>query len=87
VKSLAASHGRHIYVGIGAWRIPGTLAAKHIEDCRAAGAAGVVLYSYHYLGPNSTAADTARLSDVRASAFTAQTTTAEMPWKPEGGVR
>lgn len=87
VKSLAASHGRHIYIGIGAWRIPGALATRHIEDSRAAGAAGVVLYSYHYLGPNSTAADTARLSDIRASAFTAQTATAEMPWKQEGGER
>jgi len=85
VKSLASSHGRHIYIGIGAYRIDGTLAAKHIADCRSAGAAGVVLYSYHYLGPNSSTADTAKLAEVKASTFAEPTTTAPMAWK--GGVQ
>ncbi len=87
VKSLDASHDRHIYVGIGAWRIPGALASKHIADCRAVGAEGVVLYSYHYLGPNSTSADTAKLSDVKSSSFKDQTSTAPMAWMQEGGVQ
>jgi uncharacterized lipoprotein YddW (UPF0748 family) len=86
-KSLAASHDRHIYVGIGAWRISGALASKQIADCRAAGAEGVVLYSYHYLGPNSASGDTAKLSDVKSSSFTEQTSTAPMAWKQEGGLR
>ncbi len=87
VKSLAASHGRHVYIGIGAFRIDGVMAAKHISDCRAAGAAGVVLYSYHYLGPNSPGGERARLSDVRSAVFAERTTTAPMAWRQEGGAR
>lgn len=86
-KSLAASHDRHVYIGVGAWRIPGALAAKHITDAKAAGAPGVVLYSYHYLGPNSPKAEVSKLSDLKASVFTERTPTAPMAWLEEGGVR
>ena len=86
-KTLSASHGRHVYVGIGAWRIGGALAAKHIADCRAAGAPGVVLYSYHYLGPNSPGGERARLADLRTAAFPERTDTVPMPWKQEGAAR
>jgi len=86
-KALAASDDRHIYIGIGAWRIPGALASKQIGDCRAAGAEGVVLYSYHYLGPNSPSTDKAKLSDLTSSVFTQETPTAPMDWKQEGGLQ
>lgn len=86
-KTLSASHARHVYVGIGAWRIGGALAAKHIADCRAAGAPGVVLYSYHYLGPNSPGGERARLADLGNSAFTERAATASMPWKQEGAAK
>ena len=86
-KALAVSRDRHIYVGIGAWRIEGALASKQIADCRAAGAEGIVLYNYHYLGPNSTGTNTATLADLTSSVFTQETSTAPMAWKQEGGLR
>lgn len=86
-KALAASRDRHIYIGIGAWRIPGALASKQIADCRAAGAEGIVLYNYHYLGPNSTGTNTATLADLTSSVFTEETPTAPMAWKQEGGLQ
>ena len=56
-------------------------------ESQAAGAAGVVLYSYHYLGPNSPGGERARLSDVRSAVFAERTTTAPMAWRQEGGAR
>jgi uncharacterized lipoprotein YddW (UPF0748 family) len=78
---VAAAHQRHVYVGIGAFQIPPELAIKHIGDCRTAGAPGIVVYSYHYLGPNSPDEDCTRMSNLVGSVFAEPASVPAMPWK------
>jgi len=47
--ATAASHGRPVWAGIGAWRLPVGRAADHLAAARRAGAAGIVLFSYDSL--------------------------------------
>lgn len=47
--AVAAAHGRPVWAGIGAWRLPVGRAADHLAAARRAGAAGVVLFSYDSL--------------------------------------
>lgn len=47
--ATAAAHGRPVWAGIGAWRLPVGRAADHVAAARRAGAAGVVLFSYDSL--------------------------------------
>ncbi len=72
---------RHMYIGVGAFRLSPTLACKHIQDTREAGADGVVLYSYHYLGPNSGSATCVKMADLASSVFAQPASVPEMPWK------
>ncbi len=70
-----------MYIGVGAFRLSPTLACKHIQDTREAGADGVVLYSYHYLGPNSGSATCVKMADLASSVFAQPASVPEMPWK------
>lgn len=71
--ALRASAGRPMYIGIAGWLLQPQLALKQIEDARQAGAQGVVLFSYGYLGPNSKDAKCIKGPDL-APAFPAQST-------------
>lgn len=81
LKLLSSAKERHVYIGIGAYRISPQLAIKHIKDARAAGAIGLVLYSYHYLGPNSPVGSHTRLADLSGSVFAEPADMPQMPWK------
>ena len=80
-QALAWAYARHVYIGVGAYRLAPQLACKHIEDARAAGAKGVVLFSYHYLGPNSKGANNAKMADLVASVFAEPASIPAMPSK------
>jgi uncharacterized lipoprotein YddW (UPF0748 family) len=45
----AAAHGRPVWAGIGAWRLPVGQTADHLHAAREAGARGVLLFSYDSL--------------------------------------
>lgn len=47
--TMAAAHGRPVWAGIGAWRLPVGRSAEHLAVARRAGAAGVLLFSYDSL--------------------------------------
>ena len=47
--TTAAAHGRPVWAGIGAWRLPVGRSAEHLTAARRAGAAGVLLFSYDSL--------------------------------------
>ncbi len=47
--ATAAAHGRPVWAGIGAWRLPVERSAEHLAAARHAGAAGVLLFSYDSL--------------------------------------
>ncbi len=72
---------RHVYAGIGAYQISSDLACKQIQDSRALGAKGVVLYNYHYLGPNSGSTGYAKLADLTSTAFAEPSSVPSMPWR------
>ena len=48
-KAIAAGHGRPLWIGIGAWRLPVQQTAVHLMAARRAGAEGVLLFSYDSL--------------------------------------
>ena len=80
-QALAAASTRAVYVGVGAYRLPADLTEKHILDVRAAGAQGIVVYSYHYLRSDVSSAACAKLSDLRSSVFAEAATIPALPWK------
>ena len=80
-KAVSSGASRHVYVGIGAYRIPPDLAKKHIADARAAGAQGLAVYSYYCMGPGIEDVGFAKLSDLAASVFASPEAPTEMPWK------
>ncbi len=45
----SGAHGRPVWAGIGAWRLPVARTADHIRAARAANAEGIVLFSYDSL--------------------------------------
>jgi len=47
--ATASAHGRPVWIGIGAWRLPVAQTAAHVTHARRAGAAGVLLFSYDSL--------------------------------------
>lgn len=79
--SLSSRHDRHLYVGIGAYRISSELAEKHIRDAMAVGTDGVVIYSYHYASRNSTDPKCAKLSDLRSTVFQEACSIPTMQWR------
>jgi uncharacterized lipoprotein YddW (UPF0748 family) len=48
-STSTAAHGRPVWAGIGAWRLPVDRAAQHLAAARRGGAAGVLLFSYDSL--------------------------------------
>lgn len=52
--ATAAAHGRPVWIGIGAWRLPVVQTAAHVTHARRAGAAGVLLFSYDSLAAAGT---------------------------------
>jgi len=48
-KAIAAGHGRPMWIGIGAWRLPVEQTAVHLTAVHRAGPAGVLLFSYDSL--------------------------------------
>jgi uncharacterized lipoprotein YddW (UPF0748 family) len=48
-KAIAAGHGRPVWIGIGAWRLPVAQTAGHLTTAHRAGPAGVLLFSYDSL--------------------------------------
>lgn len=79
--ALAAANGRHIYLGIGAFRLPPDLAQSQILGSRSAGAPGIAMYSYHYVGPNTPQPERTKLSDLADSVFAETAGIPAMPWK------
>lgn len=47
--TAAGAHGRPVWAGIGAWRLPVGRSVEHLAAARRAGAAGVLLFSYDSL--------------------------------------
>jgi uncharacterized lipoprotein YddW (UPF0748 family) len=47
--ATAGAHGRPVWMGIGAWRLPVGQTATHLTAARRAGSAGVLLFSYDSL--------------------------------------
>lgn len=78
--ALKSSYDRYMYVGIGAWQLESELAIKHIQDARAAGAQGVVVYSYHGLTREQPNPGTT-VQDLAMSVFAEPTSTPTMPWR------
>lgn len=78
--ALGSAHSRHMYIGVGAWQIGADLSSKHVQDVRAAGAQGVVLYSYHGL-TRGAKADGTTLTDLATSVFTEPASAPSMSWR------
>lgn len=76
--SVQASGACPVYVGVAGYLIGSTLAAKQITDARQAGAKGIVLFSYAYLGPNSKDPKCVKGEDLLSSVF-AQPCAAPLP--------
>lgn len=80
-KALASSYQRNVYISIGGWQIPSSVASKHIAEARQAGAKGVAVFSYHYLGPNSPDPGCSKLGDMANSVFAEPATMPALPWR------
>lgn len=79
--ALAHSYDRHVYIGIGGYRISSQEANRQVLACRSAGAKGVVFYSYHYVGPNSPTSECARMVDLLPETFSRPAAPPAMAWK------
>lgn len=79
-KAVTKAANRHAYMCVGAWQVPTETAESQIRSCRQAGSQGVVLYSYHYLGPQSTAS-CARLSDLASLVFSEPASPPVLSWR------
>ena len=80
-EALKSSCDRHVYIGIGGWRLPTQVATDQINHVRAAGGNGVVLFSYHYLGPNSNNTPCVKGEGLVSSVFAEPTSVPPMPWR------
>jgi uncharacterized lipoprotein YddW (UPF0748 family) len=80
--ALEAANGKHVYVGLGAWRLPVEDLMDKIEKVRAAGAAGVNLFSY-----NSLMKEANYLPTLARGVFASVANVPRMPWleEREGG--
>ena len=77
-EAVAAAGGRHIYTGIGAWRLSAHDVAKKIVAVRQAGATGVNLFSY-----NSVHTRPQYLETLRRGVFASRSAPPRMRWLPD----
>jgi uncharacterized lipoprotein YddW (UPF0748 family) len=77
-RAVAASGGRHIYTGIGAWRLQAHDVAHKIEAVRKTGAAGVNLFSYNGVHTRPQYLDT-----LARGVFASRAAPRRMNWLPD----
>lgn len=80
-KAVEAAAGRHIYAGIGSWRLSARDTAEKIARVRALGAEGVVLFSYDGMTENGRS--TQYLDYLTRSTFPSRAGVPRMRWRPE----
>ncbi len=80
-NALSCAHGRHVYIGQGAWRLPIDQTQHQLEFARTSGAQGVVLYSYSYLSQPGSSSSPSMLGTLRSSLFSQADTIPTLPWK------
>jgi len=78
-KVLPAKHDRHMYIGLGAYQVATEVAQRQIDEARAAGADGVVLYSYDSLVAQPSA--NAQIRDLKTSVFAESAARPAMSWR------
>lgn len=83
---LSVRNGRHMYIALGTYQITGDVASRQIEETRAAGADGVVLFSYHYLALESGGAR-AQMADMASSVFAERAGRPVMSWRAAKGAK
>lgn len=81
-EASASAAGRHIYMGIGTYKLTKSRAVEEISAVRGSGTQGVVLFSYHYLQLKPDETDRAKMADL-ASVFAEPATVPAMTWKQE----
>jgi uncharacterized lipoprotein YddW (UPF0748 family) len=80
-EALRSAGQRHVYIGIGGYRITPDRACEQISAARACGAPGIALYSYHYLNSESPSNSCAKIEDLRSCAFVEASAIPLMPWR------
>lgn len=76
-EAVAIAEGRHVYTGIGAWRLQAHDVAKKIDAVRKAGASGVNLFSYDNVRTRPRYLET-----LKRGVFASRSAPAKMRWVP-----
>jgi uncharacterized lipoprotein YddW (UPF0748 family) len=78
--ALSSAHGRHVYIGQGAWRLPAEQSIGQLEYVRSKGLPGMVVYSYDYSAcPGKDGSSI--LDSLTGKVFQSPASTPAMPWK------
>lgn len=80
-KAVEAANGKHVYAGIGSWRLSADDTAQKIARVRALGVQGVTLFSYDGMTENGT--KTEYLDYLRRSSFPSRAGVPRMRWRGE----
>ena len=79
-RAVAVAGDRHVYTGIGAWRLQAHDVARKIAQVRKTGAAGVNLFSYNGVHTRSRYLDT-----LARGVFASRAAPPRMRWLPDRG--
>jgi uncharacterized lipoprotein YddW (UPF0748 family) len=74
------ANGKHVYAGIGSWRLPSVDTAKKVAAVRALGVEGVAIFSYD--GITKDGQSLAYLNNLRTTTFASRAASPSMTWRP-----
>lgn len=74
------ANGRHVYAGIGSWRLPSGDTAKKVAAVRALGVEGVAIFSYD--GITRDGQSLTYLNKLRTTTFASRAASPSMTWRP-----
>jgi uncharacterized lipoprotein YddW (UPF0748 family) len=75
------ANGKHVYAGIGSWRLPSDDTAKKVAAVRALGVEGVAIFSYD--GITRDGQSLAYLNNLRTKTFASRAGAPTMSWRPK----
>jgi uncharacterized lipoprotein YddW (UPF0748 family) len=81
--AVQVANGRHVYAGIGSWRLPSANTAAKVAAVRALGADGVAIFSYD--GITEDGRSTRYLDSLRRATFASRASPPKMNWRREKG--
>lgn len=82
-KASESAAGRHVYMGIGTYKLSASAASDQIRGVRGSGALGTVLFSYNFLKVAEDGPEMVKMADL-SSVFSESATIPAMAWKGAG---